>query len=74
MVAKEGLPALRLWPPCPGHVFCNRGRADVDPELERFGANPWRSLQGVGNAHLANEVANVCGILGRPPRRRDLQH
>jgi hypothetical protein len=59
MIAKEGLPTLRRWPPSPGHVFCNRGLADVDPELEQFAVNSWGSLQWAGNAHLANEVANV---------------
>jgi hypothetical protein len=34
MIAKEGLPAWRRWPPSPGHVFCNYGLADVDAELE----------------------------------------
>src|SRR5215467_11675116 len=61
MIAKEGLPALRRWPPFPGHVFCNRSLADIDPKLEQFAVNPRRSPQGVGNAHLENEVANVRG-------------
>ena len=61
MIAKEGLPALRQWPPSPGHVFCNRGLADVDPKLEQFAVNPWRPPQRVGNTHLDNEVANVRG-------------
>jgi hypothetical protein len=50
MIAKEGLPALRQWPPFPGHVFCNRGLADIDPELEQFAVNSRRSPQEVGNA------------------------
>src|SRR6516162_313810 len=61
MITKEGLPALRRWPPSPGHVFWNGGLADVDPKLEQFAVNPRRSPQWVGNAHLANEVANVRG-------------
>jgi hypothetical protein len=61
MMAKEGFPALRWWPPFPSHVFCNGSLADVDPELEQFAVNPWRSPQRVGNAHLANKVANVRG-------------
>src|SRR5215471_4940764 len=61
MIAKEGLPALRRWPPSPGHVFCNCGLADVDPKLEEFAVNPRRSPQGVGNAHLENKVASVRG-------------
>ena len=61
LIAKEGLPALRRWPPFPGHVFCNRSLADIDPKLEQFAVNPRRSPQGVGNARLENEVANVRG-------------
>ena len=61
MIAKEGLPALRRWPPFPGHVFCNRGLADIDSKLEQFAVNPRRSPQEVGEAHLENEVANVRG-------------
>ena len=58
MIAKEGLPALRRWPPSLGHVFCDRGLADIDAKLEQFAVNPWRSPQRVGNAHLENELAN----------------
>src|ERR1700758_922723 len=58
MVAKEGLPALRRRPPSLGHVFCDRGLADINPEFEQFAMNPWRSPQRVGNAHLENELAN----------------
>ena len=43
------------------HVFRNSGLADIDPELEQFAVNPWRSPQGVGSAHLENELANVRG-------------
>jgi len=45
--------------PCDGGrlLICNRGLADVDPKLEQFAVNPWRSPQQVGNAHLANDMA-----------------
>ena len=59
MIAKEGLPALRRWAPSLGHVFCDRGLANIDPEFEQFAMNPWCSPQRVSNAHLENEVANV---------------
>ena len=61
VIAKEGFPALRRWPPSLCHVFCYSRLADVDPELEQFAVNPRRSPQGVGNAYLENEVANVRG-------------
>ena len=43
--------------------FCNCGLADIDPELEQFAVNSWCSAQGVGTAHLENELANVRGNL-----------
>src|SRR6516162_9428153 len=61
MIAKEGVPALRRWPPSPCHVFCNGRLADNDAQLEQLAVNPWRSPQRVGNAHLANELADVHG-------------
>src|SRR6516225_1801382 len=61
MIAKEGLPALRWWPPSLCHVFCNGRLADNDAQLEQLAVNPWRSPQRVGNAHLANELADVHG-------------
>jgi hypothetical protein len=63
MIAKERLPALRRGPPPLRHVFCNCGLADIDPELEQLAVNPWHSPQGVGTAHLENELANVRGNL-----------
>jgi len=51
--------ALDPRQPCDGGrlLICNRGLADVDPKLEQFAVNPWRSPQQVGNAHLANDMA-----------------
>src|SRR5215469_14278617 len=59
VVAKEGLPALRRRPPSLGHVFRDRGLADINSQFEEFAVNPWCSPQWVGNAHLANQLANV---------------
>jgi hypothetical protein len=63
MIAKEGLPALRRWPPFLCHVFCYGRLVNIDAKLEEHAVNPWRSLQRVGNAHLANDLANVRGDL-----------
>ena len=71
MIAKERLPALWRGPPSLRHVFCNCGLADIDPELEQFAVNPWRSPQRIRTAHLENELANVRGVFGRPTRRPD---
>jgi hypothetical protein len=59
VVAQKGLPALRRWPPSPGHVFCHRGLPDIDAKLEQFAVDPWRSPKRVRDAHVANELANV---------------
>jgi hypothetical protein len=31
----------------PGHVFCNRGLADIDPKFEQFAVNPRCSHKGL---------------------------
>ena len=67
MISKEGLPALRRRPSSPGHVFCNRGLADVDPEFEQLAVNPRRSPQWVLTTHGANQRAHLFRH-GRPPR------
>jgi hypothetical protein len=55
--------SLATGPPPLRHVFCNCGLADIDPELEQLAVNPWRYPQGVGTAHLENELANFRGNL-----------
>jgi hypothetical protein len=34
MIAKEGLPAVRQWPPSLRHVLCDRALPDINADLE----------------------------------------
>src|SRR5260221_8780280 len=69
MIAQKGLPALRRWPPSPRHVFCHGGLPDIDAKLEQFAVDPRGSPERVGDAHVANELANVRRCL-RPSTAR----
>ncbi len=59
VVAQKDLPALRRWPPSPGHVFCYGGLPDIDAKLEQFAVDSRCSPKWVRDAHVANELANV---------------
>src|SRR5438874_8385366 len=63
MIAQKGLPALRRWRPSPRHVFCHAGLSDIDAKLEQFAVDPRCSPKRVRDAHVANELANVCRCL-----------
>ena len=41
----------------PCHVFGDRGLANFDAELEELTMDPGRTLQGVGKAHVADQLA-----------------
>jgi len=60
MVAQKGLPPLRRWLPSPCHVFRHGGLPNIDAKLEQFAVDPRCSPKRVRNAHIANELANVC--------------
>src|SRR5262249_32039686 len=64
MIAQKGLPTLRWWLPSPRHVLRHGGLPDIDTELEQFAVDPSRSPKRVHDAHLANELTNVCWCLG----------
>ena len=71
MINEEGLPALRGWGPGLGHVLCNRGVPDIDAELEQLAVDARRTPKRVGNARLANKVANFGWDTRSPaPRSR----
>ena len=42
----------------PCHVFGDRGLADVDAELEEFSVNPGSAPEWIGQAHVADQLAN----------------
>jgi hypothetical protein len=54
---KEPLPPLRWRASSPGHILSHGGLADFDAELEQLAMNSWRSPQGIGDAHLADQPA-----------------
>ena len=63
MIAKEGLPVLRRWPPSPGHVFRHRALADLDPNLS---INHIRTMQQQIDLSFDQEraVASLAGLFG----------
>src|SRR6266513_798417 len=63
MIAQKGLPALRRGLSSPRHVFCHTGLSDIDAKLEQFAVDPRCSPKRVRDAHVANELANVCRCL-----------
>src|SRR5712692_10034608 len=73
VVAQKGLPALRRWPPSPGHVFCHGGLPDIDAKLEQFAVDPWRSPKWVATLMSRMRWRMSAGVFGRPPCGRDFQ-
>src|SRR6478735_9987062 len=59
MVAKESPPSLRRRGPPPRHILGDAGLADLDAKLEQLTMDSRRSPQRVGEAHLADQPANV---------------
>jgi hypothetical protein len=57
VIAKEGFPALRRWPPSLCHACCYSRLADVAPELEQFAVNPRRSPQGICSSRKSRDTA-----------------
>src|SRR5207247_1729636 len=51
--------ALRWRPPVRCHVLGDRGLPDVDAELEEFSMNPGSAPKWVGDAHVADQLANL---------------
>ena len=59
VVTKERLPALRRRAPPPRHILGHAGLADIDAKLEQLAMDSRRSPQRIGDAHLADQPANV---------------
>ena len=38
--------------------------ADLDAELEQFAVDAGRAPEGVGQAHLTDQITNLCAHLG----------
>jgi hypothetical protein len=58
MVTKERPPSLRGRNPLPHHIFGHAGLTDIDAKLEKLAMDPRCSPQRIGDAHLADKLAN----------------
>ena len=58
MIAEERLPALRGRSPAPRHIFGDRRLANVDPKFEQFAMDPRSAPQWIGQAHIADQLAD----------------
>jgi hypothetical protein len=62
MIVKEGLPALRRRAALLCHILGHRGLPDLNTKLEQLAMDARCVPEGIGDAHLANELANIgCG-------------
>ena len=59
MIMKERLPALRRRASSPGHILGHARLSDIDAELEQLSMDPRRAPQWIGNAHLADQPADL---------------
>src|ERR1700726_3264076 len=59
VVAEERPPALGRRVSSPDHVLGDAGLSDIDAELEQLSMDPRRSPQRIGNAHLADKLADL---------------
>ena len=59
MIMKQRLPPLGWRASSPGHILGHARLTDVDAELEQFSMDPRRAPQRIGNAHLADQPADL---------------
>ena len=59
MIMKERLPPLRWRASSPGHILGHARLSDIDAELEQLSMDPRRAPQRIGNAHLADQPADL---------------
>ena len=56
VIAKEGFPVGRMWPPRAwDHVFGNGSLGDIEAELEQFAMDSGSAPQRIGTAHLPDQ-------------------
>ncbi len=58
MIAEERLPSSRRGFPLPCHVFGDRGLTNFDAELEELTVDPGRAPEGIGKAHVTDQLAD----------------
>jgi len=59
MIMKKRLPPLRWQASSPGHILGHARLSDIDAELEQLAMDPRRAPQRIGNAHLADQPADL---------------
>src|SRR5476651_1025127 len=59
MIMKERLPPLRWRASSHGHILGDARLSDIDAELEQLSMDPRRATQGIRNAHLADQPADL---------------
>ncbi len=58
VVAQEGLPSLQWRSPVSCHILGDRGLSHIDAELEEFAMDPGSAPERVGEAHVADQLAD----------------
>ena len=58
-LCQKCLPRLRPTPPVPRHVLGDRRLRDIDPQLEQFAMDARRTPKPIGQAHLADQAADL---------------
>src|SRR5437588_4893696 len=64
MIPQEGSPSLGGRSSASQQIFGDRRLRDLDSQLEQFSVNAGCSPQGVGLAHVPNQIANLPTHLG----------
>src|SRR5471032_3419170 len=59
MIMKERLPPLSWRASSPDHILGHARLSDIDAELEQLSMDPRRAPQRIGNAHLADQPADL---------------
>src|ERR1035438_7623001 len=59
MIMKKRLPPLRWRASSPGHILGHARLSDINAELEQLSMDPRCAPQRIGNAHLADQPADL---------------
>jgi len=66
MVPEERAPRLRGWFRATRHEPGDAALRDVEPELEQFAVNAWRSPERIRERHGAHEIRKLrADVLGQ---------
>src|ERR1700730_804421 len=71
MITQEGPPSLAGRPPSFDHVLGDTRLRDLEPELEQFAVDTWRTPKRIFDAHPPDQYAQLPVDLRSPsPRAR----